>query len=254
MAGSPLPQHGLPADEVADRLSGLQADDVRWQDGRAFTLAYNAGPDVQAVAEDALRRFMTENALNTDAFPSLRRIQHDVVAIVAGWLDGGPEAAGFMTTGGTESILLAVEGGPRAGPAERDVAPTQRRAADLGPRRVREGRPLLRPREPPRPGARATGGPTSTPWPTAIDDDTVLVVGSAPQYPQGVIDPIAEIAALAGERGINCHVDACMGGVMLPYLARLGDDVPPWTSRVPGVTSHLGRPAQVRLHGARALR
>ena len=58
----------------------------------------------------------------------------------------------------------------------------------------------------------------------AIDDETVLVVGSAPQYPQGVIDPVTEIAALADERSINCHVDACMGGVTLPYLARLGYD------------------------------
>ena len=71
----------------------------------------------------------------------------------------------------------------------------------------------------------------------AIDDDTVLVVGSAPQYPQGVVDPIADIAALAAERDINCHVDGCMGGVTLTYLARLGHDIPPWNFSVPGVTS-----------------
>ena len=71
----------------------------------------------------------------------------------------------------------------------------------------------------------------------AIDDDTVLVVGSAPQYPQGVIDPIAAIAALADDRRINCHVDACMGGMVLPYLTRLGEEIPPWNFSVPGVTS-----------------
>ena len=71
----------------------------------------------------------------------------------------------------------------------------------------------------------------------AIDDNTVLLVGSAPQYPQGVIDPITEIAALAAARDINCHVDACMGGVTLTYLARLGEAVPPWNFAVPGVTS-----------------
>ena len=82
----------------------------------------------------------------------------------------------------------------------------------------------------------------------AIDDNTVLLVGSAPQYPQGVIDPIAEIAALAAARDINCHVDACMGGVTLTYLARLGEAVPPWNFSVAGRHEHLGRPAQVRLH------
>jgi glutamate/tyrosine decarboxylase-like PLP-dependent enzyme len=71
----------------------------------------------------------------------------------------------------------------------------------------------------------------------AINDNTVLVVGSAPQYPQGVVDPIPAIAALAAERGINCHVDACMGGVTLTYLQRLGESVPPWNFTVPGVTS-----------------
>jgi glutamate/tyrosine decarboxylase-like PLP-dependent enzyme len=71
----------------------------------------------------------------------------------------------------------------------------------------------------------------------AIDDDTVMVVGSAPQYPQGVIDPIPAIAALAAARNINCHVDACMGGVTLTYLQRLGHDIPPWNFTVPGVTS-----------------
>ena len=71
----------------------------------------------------------------------------------------------------------------------------------------------------------------------AIDDNTVLLVGSAPQYPQGVIDPIPEIAALAAARDINCHVDACMGGVTLTYMARLGEAVPPWNFSVPGVTS-----------------
>ena len=71
----------------------------------------------------------------------------------------------------------------------------------------------------------------------AIDDNTVLVVGSAPQYPQGVIDPITEIAALALDRDINCHVDGCMGGVTLTYLARLGHEIPPWNFTVSGVTS-----------------
>ena len=82
-----------------------------------------------------------------------------------------------------------------------------------------------------------TGVPTSTRWRTPIDENTVLVVGSAPQYPQGVIDPIPDIAAIAADRDINCHVDACMGGVTLTYLARLGHDIPPWNFTVPGVTS-----------------
>jgi glutamate/tyrosine decarboxylase-like PLP-dependent enzyme len=97
----------------------------------------------------------------------------------------------------------------------------------------------------------------------AIDDDTVLVVGSAPQYPQGVVDPIADIAALAAERDINCHVDACMGGVTLTYLARLGYDITPWNFTVPGVTSisvdlhkfgYTAKGASVIMHRSKRLR
>ena len=74
-------------------------------------------------------------------------------------------------------------------------------------------------------------------WPRAVNDRTVLVVGSAPQYPQGVVDPIPAIAELAASVGANCHVDACMGGFVLPFAEMLGRDVPPWDFRVDGVHS-----------------
>ena len=97
----------------------------------------------------------------------------------------------------------------------------------------------------------------------AIDENTVLLVGSAPQYPQGVIDPITEIAALAQSHNINCHVDACMGGVTLTYLARLGESVPAWNFAVPGVSSisidlhkygYTAKGASVIMHRNKTLR
>ncbi len=227
---------GLSHDDIFSALHDLKANDVRWREGRAFTLAYSAGPDVLAVAEEAYRAFSTENALNTDAFPSLRTIQADVVGIVSDWLQGGSDAAGFMTTGGTESILLAVKGSRERGRRERGITapnvvlPTSAHAAfekacyyfGLESRRVAVNDDWRAD-----PDAMAD----------AVDDNTVLIVGSAPQYPQGVIDPIPVIAAMAAERDINCHVDGCMGGVTLTYLARLGHDIPPWNFSVPGVTS-----------------
>src|SRR6478735_6825540 len=100
---------GMSRDEIFTRFDELSVDDVRWRDGRVFSLAYSAGPEVLALAEDAYKRFSGENALNTDAFPSLRRMQDDVLAIVREWLGGDPaDTAGFMTSGGTESLLLTV--------------------------------------------------------------------------------------------------------------------------------------------------
>ena len=222
--------------EILSRLDELRSGDVRWREGRAFTLAYSAGPEVEALAADAHRRFATENALNTDAFPSLRTIQAEVVAFVGSWLEAGPDGAGFMTSGGTESLLLAVKGARERGRRERSITqpnvvlPTSAHAAfekgcyyfGLESRRVAVGEDW-----------RADVDAMAD----AVDDNTVLIAGSAPQYPQGVIDPISAIAAIAADRDINCHVDACMGGITLTYLRRLGYEIPPWNFEVPGVTS-----------------
>lgn len=231
-----LPTHGLDRDDVLAQLDSFKANDVRWREGRAFSLAYSAGDDVVSVAEAAYARFATENALNTDAFPSLRRIQAEVVDAVGSWLQAGDDGAGFMTSGGTESILLAVKAARERGRKEGGISnpnvvlPTSAHAAfekgcyyfGLESRRV-----------PVHPDWRADVAAMEA----AIDENTVLLVGSAPQYPQGVIDPIAEIAAVAAARNINCHVDGCMGGVVLAYMERLGHKLPPWNFAVPGVTS-----------------
>ena len=203
---------GRPVDQVLAEMETFRGNDVRWREGRVFTLAYYAGPEVQALAEEAYRRFATENALNTAAFPSLRTMQQDVVDTVAGWCHGDDATAGFMTSGGTESLVLVVRAALRR--AEREgrlsgtpnmVLPASAHAA------LEKGADYF--------GVRSRRVPVGDDWradPVAMraatDDDTILVVASAPQYPQGVMDPIPEIAAVAADAGINCHVDACMGG------------------------------------------
>ena len=253
---------GLDREQVLAALEVFGENDVRWRDGRAFTLSYSAGPDVTEIGEVAYRRFSSENALNTDAFPSLRRMQADVVSIVADWLSAGQEGAGFMTSGGTESILMAVKAARERGRIERGVTkpnvvlPTSAHAA------FEKGCYYF--------GLESRRIPVDADWranpaamAAALDDNTVLVVGSAPQYPQGVIDPITEIAEIAADRGINCHVDACMGGVTLTYLARLGHQLPAWNFSVPGVTSisvdlhkygYTAKGASVIMHRSKKLR
>ncbi|QGG93763.1 pyridoxal phosphate-dependent decarboxylase family protein [Actinomarinicola tropica] len=231
----PLPPHGRPADEVLAELDALQGGDVDWKGGRVFSLAYFAGDEIYGVARAANDRLLSANALNTAAFPSLKQMEADVVATVAGWL-GAPEGvAGSMTTGGTESLVLTVlaarERGRQMGITEPNmVLPLSAHAAfekgahyfDVRSVRVPVGDDFRAD-----PDAMAA----------AMDENTVLVAASAPQYPQGAIDPVEEIAALAAARDVNCHVDACMGGVVLPYLRRLGEPIPPFDFSVDGVTS-----------------
>lgn len=250
------------SEEILAELDHARASDVRWRDGRAFSLAYSAGPEVEQLAAEAHRRFATENALNTDAFPSLRTIQSDVVSIVGDWLGAGPDGAGAMTSGGTESLLLAVKGARERGRKERAITspnivlPASAHAAfekgchyfGLESRRV---------------DVRADWRADVDAMADAVDENTVLIVGSAPQYPQGVIDPIPAIAGIASERDINCHVDACMGGITLTYLHRLGHEIPPWNFEVPGVTSisvdlhkygYSTKGASVLMHRSKSLR
>ena len=231
-----FPLRGVSADELVAELGRMQEGDVAWRDGRVFTLVYDPGAEVHELAERAFTMFLHENGLNTKAFPSIGRVQKELLTAVAGLLHGGENAAGFTTSGGTESLLMAVKVARDWARDERDihepemVLPTSAHAAFakaahyFGVRAVRV---------PVRDDWRADVDATAR----AITPNTVLVVGSAPGYPQGVVDPIPELAALAAERGILCHVDACVGGFLLPFLERLGHFDKPWDFRVEGVTS-----------------
>lgn len=254
---------GVSQSQVFDELESFRTRDVKWRDGRCFTLAYSAGTEALAVAEEAYRRFSGENALNTAAFPSLRHMQQEVVDTVATWCHGDDATAGFMTSGGTESLVLVVRSAVqrfrregRLTTTPNMVLPTSAHAAlekgadyfSVESRRVEVGSDW-----------RANVDAMSR----AIDENTILIVGSAPQYPQGVVDPIEAIAALALHHNINCHVDACMGGVTLPYLEKLGEQIPLWDFRVPGVTSisvdlhkygYTSKGAGVLLHRNKQLR
>jgi len=224
-------------------MGELRTDDRDWRGGRVFSLVYSAGDEVHGLLERAGAMYSAENALNTTVFPSLGRMQHDIVGITAGLLgaDRLPvgqrgEVRGFLTSGGTESLLQATKTARDWGRAERSVSrpnmvlATSAHAAfekaahyfDVESRRV-----------PVTPDFSADVDAMAD----AVDDSTVMIVGSAPSYPQGIIDPIPELAAVASQRGILCHVDACMGGFILPFLGQLGHLSKPWDLSVPGVTS-----------------
>jgi glutamate/tyrosine decarboxylase-like PLP-dependent enzyme len=231
-----FPAAGRNADELLAEIRGSRGGDADWRGGRTFSLVYNpADPELERLQEAVAQEYLHENYLNPFAFPSLLRMEQEVVAMAAD-LMGARDAGGKLTSGGTESIFLAVQ-------VARDHARTTRGIAE--PRLVtgstahpafakaakyldieHVGVPV---------GADGRLDPADAA--AALDDRTALLVGSAPCYPFGVIDPIPELAALAAARGVLCHVDACLGGWLLPFWARLGEPVPPWDLTVPGVTS-----------------
>jgi len=259
-----LSANGMTKDEILDSLSQMRANDVRWQEGRTFGMVYDpsvVAPDAHDVLEAVAAMFLHDNALNTLAFPSLGRIQSEVVTATADLLHG-PDAAGFVTSGGTESILMAVKAARERGREERGITNPEMivpESAHAAFHKAAHYFGLTLHKVPVRADYRADVDATSA----LVNRDTVLVVGSAPQYPQGVMDPIENLAAIAAEADANFHTDACMGGFVLPFMEMLGEPVPLWDFRVEGVTTisadihklgYAPKGASVLLHRNKQLR
>ncbi|HEY0989512.1 MAG TPA: aminotransferase class V-fold PLP-dependent enzyme, partial [Kofleriaceae bacterium] len=230
------------AEDVLAALEAMRAGDTDWRGGRVFSLVYKV-PGAAGEAHDELlhrahRLYASANLLNPMAFPSLKRMESEIVAI-AGRLLHCAGAVGAVTSGGTESILCAVAAYRDRARRERPwirrpelvvpstIHPAFDKAAHyFGVRlvKVAVGDDL---RADPAAMARAIGR------------RTIGLCASAPQYPHGVIDPIGELGAIAQRRGLPLHVDACIGGFLLPWLERLGRPrrLAPWDFRVPGVAS-----------------
>ena len=220
--------------DVLARLRELQAADVPVTGGRTLAYVYDSGlAEADRVGREAVAAYAGSNGLDPTAFPSLLTMENELVGVAARLLDGPDTTVGTITSGGTESVLLAVQGARDAHPEierPRMVLPVTAHAAFhkaahyFGVEAV-----VVDVGEDFRADAEAMAA--------AIDDRTVLVVASAPSYAHGVVDPVTAIAAAAAARGVRCHVDACIGGWVLPYAARLGRPLPPWTFAVEGVTS-----------------
>jgi sphinganine-1-phosphate aldolase len=237
-----LPAEGLPRAEVTGLVERLAAaEEQAWRDGYASGAVYHGDPEHTAFLSRVYAAQSQSNPLHPDLWPSATKFEAEIVAMTGSMLGAGHASAaapvvGTVTSGGTESILLAMKAyrdhaRERRGIAAPEiVAPATAHAAfDKAARFF--GMPLVR--VPVDAGFRADLDALAG----AVTERTAVVVGSAPTFPHGVIDPIPEIAALAAERGAGCHVDACLGGFILPWAERLGYPVPPFDFRLPGVTS-----------------
>jgi glutamate/tyrosine decarboxylase-like PLP-dependent enzyme len=237
MPSMKIPQKGASRQEVLLAMKEIGSQDADWRGGKTWSLVYHADDETSALLKDAYSMFFSENGLSPIAFPSLKRFENEVVAMTAHMLGGTASAAGTMTSGGSESILMAVK-------AARDWArerfpsiehpemllPVTAHPAFLKAAHYFDVKPVLAP-----------VGPDFRVDPRAarelVTSRTILVVGSAPAYPHGVIDPIEDLAAMAKQRGLWMHVDACLGGFMLPWLNKLGRPIPAFDLSVDGVCS-----------------
>ena len=232
-----MPERGLDRDALFAEMESARAGDVNWREGRLGLYVHFGGDDVLAVAKDAYLKFFSENALGPGAFPSLAKFEREVVRWTADLLGGGPQACGNMTAGGTESIFLAMK-------SVRDWAVSEGRGGDtpqvIAPYSAHpafsKAAHLLRMqviRIPLGTDYRARPAEMAA----AVGPNTVGIMGSAPGFPHGVVDPIESIAAIARKNDLWMHVDACVGGFILPFAKGLQYPIPNFDFTVDGVRS-----------------
>lgn len=221
--------------DILDRLRRMRAADAPTHGGRVLSYVYDSGlGELDELADAAARLARPLNGLDPTVFPSIAAMERDVIGFTRRMLHGGRSVVGTVTSGGTESCLLAVKTArdlwrrAHAGSVGRPrlVAPATAHAAFIKAAQLFDLEFDAVPCSP-------DGVVAASDLIDRLDDDVALVVVSAPSYPTGMLDPIAEVAAAASARGISCHVDSCFGGFVLPWWPGLAA----WDFRVHGVTS-----------------
>ncbi len=232
-----MPPDGESPESILSQIELLKEEDVGWKEGRVWSLVYYANEAHDQLLQEAGSKLFNANYLNPIAFKSLHKMEQEVVRMTAHMLHGDNNHVGVMTSGGSESILLAMfayrERARKLKPhitqpevvMPASVHPAFDKAATYFGLTLRKA-PLDE-------SQRASPAAMEA----LITENTIVMVASAPAYPHGVLDPISDLAAIATHHHLPFHVDACVGGFMLPWVEKSGYSVPHWDFRVPGVTS-----------------
>jgi sphinganine-1-phosphate aldolase len=234
-----MSEQGRSWSDVKSEMQARGGNDAKWRDGRTAVYVFNAGEEIATIQKEAYAAFISENGLGPLAFPSLAQMEKEVISMGLGLLHGPEGSTGAMTSGGTDSITMAIKtardcarANGRARERSNIVLPFSAHLAfdkaahlmDIEVRRI----PVKRD------GSFEADVEAMV---AACDDDTVMMVGSAPNFPHGVIDPIEAMSDAAQKRSIWLHVDACVGGYFAPFARMNGVPVPAFDFELPGVQS-----------------
>jgi len=234
-----FPKTGKSWDIVKAELIERGGSDAKWRDGKTAVYVFNAGEDIAQVQHEAYCAYMSENGLGPLAFPSLAQMEQEVIGMALSILHGPEGATGAMTSGGTDSITMAVK-------TARDYARASKghtgKANIVLPQSAHpafDKAAMLMDIEVRRLPIKQDGSYEADPaaMSEACDAQTVMMVGSAPNFPHGIIDPIAQLGEVAEAKGVWLHTDACVGGYFAPFARMNGVPVPAFDFDVPAVHS-----------------
>ena len=228
---------GRDRQSILDELATMAAEEDRIADlGHVSGSIYHGGHDHYAFLTEAFRLFAHANVLQRDMYPSATKLEAEIVAMTASMLHGDSAVCGVVTFGGTESLINPMLVYRDRARKEKGITEPEVIIPVTAHVALEKAGHLL--------GVKVVRAPLGDDWRVDLDwvkqhltENTVALVGSAPNYAHGVIDPIEELAAIARERDIGLHVDACLGGFILPWGEKLGRSIPRFDFRVPGVTS-----------------
>lgn len=231
-----LPDRGRPTADILRQLHEYGAYDPDYKGARLWSLVYWLDDDYADFLGQAYHAYASANGLNPGAFKSLKRFESEIIAATARLLHGPAETCGVVTSGGTESCLLAVKTYRDLARATRGVrrpemiVPSTAHVAWFKAAEYFDVKLRLLPLD-----DRLHADVNRLD--AMVNRRTVMILGSAPEYPHGSIDPIEAMGAIAQKHGVPMHVDACVGGFILPFMAMNGAELPLWDYRVPGVSS-----------------
>ncbi|XP_034753532.1 sphingosine-1-phosphate lyase 1 isoform X2 [Etheostoma cragini] len=232
-----LPSKGLSQSQVLDKIREYETlNEVQWEKGCVSGTVYWGDKSLTNLLVKVYGDFAWSNPLHPDIFPGVRKMEAEVVRMACTLFNGGPSSCGTVTSGGTESILMACK-------AYRDMAYERgvKYPEILAPVSVHAafdkaahyfGMKLVH-----IPLDKKTMKVDVKAMKRAISGNTAMLVCSAPQFPHGIMDPVEEVAKLAVRYNLPLHVDACLGGFLIVFMAKAGYPLAPFDFRVKGVTS-----------------
>ncbi|MFZ5440576.1 MAG: pyridoxal phosphate-dependent decarboxylase family protein [Myxococcota bacterium] len=232
-----LPPSGVAPEVLLETLARFaERESPTWREGRVSGGVYHGGAEHLAFLDRVYALYSQANPLHADIWPSVARFEADIVNYTAKLMGGDAEVCGTLSSGGTESIMLAMKAYRDHGRAVRGirhgniVAPASahpafdKAAHTLDVEMIRV--PVL-----------ADGRADVEKMQAAVNGSTLVMVGSAPGFPHGVVDPIEVLSEFARARGIGFHTDACLGGFILAFAEEAGFGPVRFDFRLPGVTS-----------------
>lgn len=241
-----MPATGWTAEQVRRELEVLGGmTHTRWEDGRVSGAVYHGGEELSELQGVAWRKFGVSNPIHPDVFPGVRKMEAEVVAMVAG-LFHAPKAGGagregggvgVTTSGGTESIIMAVLAARQKAFHERGVREPEMILPETAHTAFRKGAEYFKIRVHLVPCPSPTYRVDTKRVARLINSNTILLVGSAPNFPHGIVDDIPALSRLAVRHKLPLHVDCCLGSFIIPFLSRAGFPAPEFDFRLPGVTS-----------------